>query len=342
MRLAILAASTYAGSDKVSELATSEVDLDLLGQRLGEPDAGFKVHIFRAERGLAEAVEQVIAEAGEPIDELLFYFLGYAVVTDERGPALLLAGDRLGTFSLKRLKRVLAESAKRGLAVLDTVIAFDPHADPEEANRTLGAALVDAGSTVSLLASSSQDVGTGRSPFTSLVELVLDWHSVKSTVLSSETLHAAMRAEESMFAELPAVEHFAGSEPFVLLRGSAPASVPPPAAEPSQPPVEDSVRPPPAPTEQDRTTLLEQGRAALAAGELDPAFAAFRGVLGANPRDADAYRALLTAFEKAGKPDGRFHAASVLDALGAADVNESLLASAHRPEGLLPAQGVLS
>jgi hypothetical protein len=68
MRLAILAASTYAGSDKVSELVTSEVDLDLLGQRLGEQDAGFAVHIFRAERGLAEAVEQVIAEAGEPID----------------------------------------------------------------------------------------------------------------------------------------------------------------------------------------------------------------------------------------------------------------------------------
>jgi hypothetical protein len=342
MRLAILAASTYAGSDKVSELVTSEVDLDLLGQRLGEQDAGFAVHIFRAERGLAEAVEQVIAEAGEPIDELLFYFLGYAVVSDERGPALLLAGDRLGTFSLKRLKRVLAEKAKRGLAVLDAVIAFDPNAEPEEANRTLGSALVDTGSPVSLLASTTQEASTGRAPFTSLVELVLDWHSVKSTALSSEGLYGAMRAEEPMFAELRAVEHFAGSEPFVLLRGSAPASVPPPAAEPAEPAVEDTWQPPAAPTEEDRATLLEKGRAALAAGEVDPALDVLRKALEASPRDADTYRLVLSAFEKAGRPDGRFHAASVLDALGAADVNESLLASAHRPEGLLPAQGVLS
>jgi hypothetical protein len=342
MRLAILAASSYAGSDKVSELPTSEVDLDLLGQRLGEQDAGFAVHIFRAERGLAEAVDQVLAETGEPIDELLFYFLGYAVVTDERGPALLLAGDRLGTFSLKRLKRVLTEKATRSLAVLDTNVAFDPEADPEQANRTLASALVDPTSPLSLLASSRQEVGTGRAPFTSLVELVLDWHSVKSTELTAESLYGAMRAEEPMFADLRAVEHFPGSAPFVLLRGSAPASVPPPALEPTPAAPEDTWQAPAAPTPEERSRVLEQGRASLEAGEFDAALDAFQKTLEATPRDADVYRSVLVAFERAGRPDGRFHAASVLDALGAADVNESLLASAHRPEGLIPAQGVLS
>jgi tetratricopeptide (TPR) repeat protein len=340
MRLAILAASSYSGSDKIPELPTSEMDLDLLGQRLGEPDAAFTVHIFRAERGLAEAVDQVIAQAPEPIDELLFYFLGYAVVSDERGPALLLAGDRLGTLSLKRLRRVLAEKAKRSLAVLDLSIAFDPEADPEEANRTLGAALIDPTTPVSLLASSKQEVSTGRAPFTSMVELVLDWHSVKSGELSSSSLYGAMRAEESMFAELRAVEHFSGSEPFVLLRGSAPPSMPPPASLP--PPAEDSWQAPAAPTEDERGSLLEQGRAALEAADVDTALDAFRKALAVSPRDIDVYRSLLTAFERGGRPDGRFHAASALDVLGAADVNESLLASAHRPEGLPPALGVLS
>jgi hypothetical protein len=341
MRLAILAASSYAGSDQVAELPTSELDLELLGQRLREQDGGFAVHIFRAERGLVDAVERVIAEASEPIDDLLFYFLGYAIVTDERGPALLLAGDRLGTFSLKRLKRLFSEKAKRGLAVLDTVIALDPSAPPEEANRALGAALVDH-SPVSLLVSSKQQPGESRAPFTSLVELVLDWHSVKSMALTSETLYGAMRAEEPMFGELPAVEHFAGSEPFVVLRGAAPASVPPPASESAPPPADDGWQAPAAPTEEERTALLEQGRAALAAGEVDAALSAFRRVLEASPRDASVYRSMLSACERAARPDGRFQAASVLDALGAADVNESLLASAHRPEGLLPAQGVLS
>jgi hypothetical protein len=339
MRLAILAASSYAGSDKVAELPTSELDLDLLGQRLGEQDAAFTVHIFRAERGLTEAVERVLAEASEPVEELLFYFLGYAVVTDERGPALLLAGDRLGTLSIKRLKRVLTEKAKRSLAVLDLSIAFDPEADPEEANRTLGAALVDATAPVSLLASSRQEVATGRSPFTSLVELVLDWHSVNSAQLSSESLYGAMRAEESMFADLRAVEHFPGSEPFVVLRGSAPPSVPPPASLP--PPADDAAQPSAEPPVE-RDTLLEQGRAALEASEIDTALDAFQKALAASPEDADVYRGLLSAFERAGRPDGRFHAASVLDVLGVADVNESLLASAHRPEGLPAALGVLS
>jgi hypothetical protein len=340
MRLAILAASSYAGSDKVAELPTSEVDLDLLGQRLGEQDAAFTVHIFRAERGLVEAVDQVIAETSEPIDELLFYFLGYAVVSDERGPALLLAGDRLGTLSLKRLKRVLTEKAKRSLAVLDLSIAFDPEADPGAANHTLASALVDSTTPVSLLASSKQEVGTGRSPFTSMVELVLDWHSVNSAQLSSESLYGAMRAEEPMFAELRAVEHFPGSEPFVLLRGSGPASVPPPTSRP--PPPEDTFQAPAPPTEEERSAFLEQGRAALESAEIDTAIDAFRKALAVTPRDANVYRSLLSAFERAGRPDGRFHAASVLDVLGAADVNESLLASAHRPEGLPPALGVLS
>jgi hypothetical protein len=341
MRLAILAASSYSGSDQVAELPMSELDLDLLGQRLREQDAGFAVHVFRAERGLAEAVERLLAGAAEPIDELLFYFLGYAIVTDERGPALLLAGDRLGAFSLKRLKRVLAEKAKRGLAVLDTVIALDPSAQPAEANRTLAAALVDH-SPVSLLVSSRQEPGGGRAPFTSLVELVLDWHSVKSMALTSEALYGAMRAEEAMFGELPAAEHFSGSEPFVILRGAAPASVPPPAAESLPPAADEGWQEPTVPSEEERAALLERAQAALATGETETALSSLRRALETNPRDAGVYRSMLAACERAARADGRFQAASVLDALGAADVNESLLASAHRPEGLLPAQGVLS
>ena len=121
MRIAVIACSPYAQCQKLTELSSVETDVDLLGQRLAEPDAGFVVHSFRAERGLAEAVDQVLAEASEPVDELLFYFAGYAVLNDERGPALLLDGERLSAFSLKRLKRVLAERARSSLAVIDAL-----------------------------------------------------------------------------------------------------------------------------------------------------------------------------------------------------------------------------
>src|SRR4051812_36262703 len=109
MRLAVLAASPYAACQKLPEVEGATLNLDVLGQRLADADAGYTVQAFRAERGLAEAIEQVLAEAPEPVEALLFFFSGYAVVNDERGPALLLDGERLATLSFKRLRRVLDE-----------------------------------------------------------------------------------------------------------------------------------------------------------------------------------------------------------------------------------------
>jgi hypothetical protein len=50
----------------------------------------------------------------------------------------------------------------------------------------------------------------------------------------------------------------------------------------------------------------------------------------------------MRLFDRSGNADGSWNAASALDALGEADVNESLLASAHRPDGLLPARDSVS
>ena len=218
MRLAVLAASSYTACQKLPELASAGLDLDLLGQRLSESDAGFTVHAFRAERGLAEALEQVLAEAEEPIESLLFFFSGYAVVSDERGPALLLDGERLGTLSFKRLKRLLNEKVKRSLVVLDTISAFDGETSPSEAVRALREALHDADAPMHLmLANRPETTAEERPPFTSLLELVLDWQSARTAPLGAEELFAAMRAEESLFAALPAVEHVPGSTPFLSL-----------------------------------------------------------------------------------------------------------------------------
>lgn len=54
---------------------------------------------------------------------------------------------------------------------------------------------------------------------------------------------------------------------------------------------------------------------------------------------ADVYRRALWCFEKTGESDAAWNAACVLDELGDADINESLLADTHRPEGLLTARG---
>ncbi|HEY3496783.1 MAG TPA: hypothetical protein VGK73_18925 [Polyangiaceae bacterium] len=345
MRLALLAASSYATSSELADLPSAEVDLELLGQRLSEPDAGFSVMAFRAERRLGEAIEQVLSDITEPIEQLFFYFAGYVVVSDERGPALLLDGERLSAFSLKRLKRVLTEKSRSSFAVLDTITAFDAEQPPQAAVQALAAGLFSPDAATHLLVANRPEPETsGRSPFTSLLELVLDWQSVKSEPLGADGLYAAMRAEESMFAELPAVEHFRGAGSFELLRpaaasGSLP-SIPPPRA-PSEAPPPEAFAGDSAPSSGERTRALELASAASQTGDHASAIEQLRLAIRSQPRDAEAYRGLLGAFRAAKRPDASWNAASVLDVLGAAELDDSLLASAHRPEGLLSAQGTL-
>jgi hypothetical protein len=58
--------------------------------------------------------------------------------------------------------------------------------------------------------------------------------------------------------------------------------------------------------------------------------------------DPEGYRFLLRHFEKKGEMDAAYRAALCLEALGEADINESLLVTAHRPEGLQNVRGTLS
>lgn len=58
------------------------------------------------------------------------------------------------------------------------------------------------------------------------------------------------------------------------------------------------------------------------------------------PNDSRIYRRALGFFEKLGENDRAWLAAAVLDDLGDADINESLLADTHRPEGLITPQAV--
>ncbi|HYP87125.1 MAG TPA: hypothetical protein VEQ59_03215, partial [Polyangiaceae bacterium] len=60
------------------------------------------------------------------------------------------------------------------------------------------------------------------------------------------------------------------------------------------------------------------------------------------PDDPEGYRFLLRHFERKGDADAVYRAALCLEALGEADINESMLVSAHRPEGLQAVRGTLA
>jgi hypothetical protein len=335
MRLAILATSSYATCAKLPELPHAELTLELLAQRLGEPDAGFAVQAFSAERGFAEAAEQAIASCAEPVDALFLFFQGYVVLSAERGPALLLDGERPSAFSIKRLRRVLGE--RPAFVVLDTLNPPGTADQPNDVLQALAAALADDRGNTHFLAANRSDTNGASSPFSHLLELVLDWQAVKSVALTPDGLYAAMRAEEGLFRELEAVEFVAGSSAFELLvpvTGIA-HSLPPSAEEAALPPDERVEGDEHARAVAELRACLDRGDHAAAAQHV--AVAARSGA-----RDPEVYRLSIELSQLDGRRDGAWNAASALRVLGVANPAERALAESHVVEALLSPQAVLT
>ncbi len=75
--------------------------------------------------------------------------------------------------------------------------------------------------------------------------------------------------------------------------------------------------------------------------DYERAAAELRAAVRLRPRDTDLVRRALWCFEKTGEADAAWSAACVLDHLGEADINESLAADTHRPDGLIAARASL-
>jgi len=247
MRLAIVAASSYEENGQVSPIPNAELDVELFGSRLAETDAGFAVHAFPAQRGLADAMESLISNLGERPEALIFYFWGYALQSKEHGPTLLLDGPKLSSFTLLRLRRLLADAADVSLVVLDTTLAEGSTGEALDAVRAMGRALSNADSTVSSLISArlpEQRVAQGPPPFTGLLQMILDAQTGSARALTPETLFRAMQSEEVMFADIPAAGCFLGQRDFEVVPGARPLSVRPPSVAPPSFPPPPGMRPP--------------------------------------------------------------------------------------------------
>jgi hypothetical protein len=357
MRLAIVAASSYEECGKLPKLESAAADIEALGWRLAEPDAGWTVHAFTAARGLAEGLEQLLAGMAEPLESVLFAFSGYTLLSEERGPALLLDGPRLGTLSCSRLRRILSEHAPEAMVMLDTVAAADSAGAPLDVVRALGGTLVAGGAPISVLAATRPQNGEaaiGPSAFAGLIQTVIDWQTGKPGGLYGLELYEAMRAEEVLFTDIPAAGYFPGPTQFRVLPASQPAqpslAVPARFDAPSEPD-DDEPTPPrgiPAPFDYQRAAA----DAAAALQRLDPSatlahadaervLGEYRALARAKPREPGTYRRIAEFCARFGLADTGWSAVCSLELLGEADINESLLASAHRPEGLLPARGNL-
>lgn len=222
MRLAVVVGSPYERSGQLQAIPSADVDGDLMARRLAEADAGFSVVRLPAERGLAEKIEDVLLEQTGTLDEVLVYFSGYTVLSAERGPALLLDGDRLGTFSFMRLRGLVERFAKAFCLVIDAAAVVDAGQSLDAVVTAIGQSLTGDSKTATALVSvrrSDAPDSFGGSAFTGLVLTVLDWLGTgreSHQPVDVAWLYEGLKADEQLFREIPAAGLFPGAVGFVI------------------------------------------------------------------------------------------------------------------------------
>ncbi|HEY8944249.1 MAG TPA: hypothetical protein VIM73_08300, partial [Polyangiaceae bacterium] len=223
MRLALVIGSGYERNGQVASVSSADFDSELVERRLLKHDAGFRVVRFRAERGLADQIEQRLLAQREPIQEVLLYFSGYCAVSSERGPALLLDGQRLGTFAMARLRKLIENFSPASCVVMDVTVVVEEGKTLEAAVHAIGEVLAGNGSTVSvLLAARRNDAGEppAAQAFTSWLLTALDWLAASRSADQSvdlSWLFEGLRADHEKFAAIPVVLFFPQHRPFVIL-----------------------------------------------------------------------------------------------------------------------------
>ncbi|HEY6724302.1 MAG TPA: hypothetical protein VI197_09725, partial [Polyangiaceae bacterium] len=221
MRLALVIASDYQQSAQLPTLSRSLEDADRFAAYLDGSDLDIGIEELSADRHFSEQFEEALREPGAPLSELIVYFAGYVVTAPGRDPSLILDGDRLGAFALPRLRRLVEETARRALVVIDAVAVAHDGATPEEVAEAIGSSLGRHGAlSVLVNVSASGDAafanaGVGTS-FTDLLAFCWDTalkSDASETELSGLDVFELMRAEAA-FDAFPAARYFPGRVDF--------------------------------------------------------------------------------------------------------------------------------
>ena len=143
MRLAFVVGSAYEKNGQLPLLSSAEIDGLYLARLLGLEDVEATVVELPAERGVAERIEQALTDQPGPIESVLVVFVGYGVFSKDRGAALLLDGDRLGTFSFVRLRSLLERYAAASCVIAEVFLIGDGAADLSAASDAIHGALTE-------------------------------------------------------------------------------------------------------------------------------------------------------------------------------------------------------
>lgn len=231
MRLALVITSTYAENSVVPNREAFKDTADLFAERIGVDEAGFEVRRLPASRDLPEALEGLLRDEAGKVESLLVHFSGYVAVKADRGPALLLDGNRLRAFPLSRLRAALEEGAQQSLVILDGLAVVDTGQTPSTVAKTVSDALVSADGTITALVGIEEEFATerrGAYRLTDLFTLSLGHLAKKARggILSSTAVYQSMQGEVLSFASIPGLEHRGGYFDFVVLEGPGVGGIP--------------------------------------------------------------------------------------------------------------------
>jgi tetratricopeptide (TPR) repeat protein len=257
MRLAFVVGSAYEKNGQLPLLSSAEIDGQYLARRLGLEDVEATVVELPAERGVAERIEQALTDQPGPIESVLVVFVGYGVFSKDRGAALLLDGDRLGTFSFVRLRSLLERYTAASCVIAEVFLIGDGAADLGAASDAIHGALTErhARGTCGVIAvRPSEGIEANEPALAAMVTTALDWLSASGShpTVSISTLFEQLKADDR-FGTLPVVRLITSASPFLLVgktgKGAAPAqriSAIPAAPSPSGGWPETITAPPPA------------------------------------------------------------------------------------------------
>ena len=145
MRLALVIRSAYAENTVVAHRDAFLDNAELFAERFRSKDAAFEVIVLDAARDLPETLEELLRDRAGRLESLLVHFSGYVAVKADRGPALLLDGNRLRAFPLSRLRAAIEDGAQQALVIIDGLAVVDAEQPQDLVAKSVGEAMASPG-----------------------------------------------------------------------------------------------------------------------------------------------------------------------------------------------------
>jgi tetratricopeptide (TPR) repeat protein len=220
MHLAIVIESSYRENVQLAELPGAHASAELVSARLTQ--AGFQVERVPASRELASYLDDRLLGAAAPFESLLVYYVGYAALNPERGPALLLDGPRLRAFPLSRLGRSIMSASYSGALIVDAFAVPEPGQTAQEIADAMADVVPREGRVSTLVAARDQrDAGTWMpSRLSDLFVIGIDWLEATGAdpkTITLQTLLRVIREERISFSLVGATTEYLAEEDFALL-----------------------------------------------------------------------------------------------------------------------------